>query len=50
MNDPSSQYLISWARMGAAKKETEGIELAQKLWDWLEEQIQKHRDRDQDQG
>ena len=29
--------------MGEAKKDTEDAELAQKLWDWLNEQIQKHQ-------
>ena len=37
------QYLIPWARMGEAKKETENTVLAQKLWDWLAEQAQKHQ-------
>ncbi|KZT70280.1 NAD(P)-binding protein [Daedalea quercina L-15889] len=42
--DFGGKYLIPWARMGTAKKETEDPELAKKLWDWLEEQIRKHQD------
>ncbi|OSC98629.1 NAD-P-binding protein [Trametes coccinea BRFM310] len=30
------QYLIPWARVGRAKKETDDPEIGRKLWDWLE--------------
>ncbi|CDO73874.1 hypothetical protein BN946_scf185016.g31 [Trametes cinnabarina] len=33
---PVTNYLIPWARVGRAKKETGDVELARKLWDWLE--------------
>ncbi|KZT06459.1 NAD-P-binding protein [Laetiporus sulphureus 93-53] len=33
------KYLIPWARVGKAKPETDNLELGQKLWAWLEEQV-----------
>ncbi|KAI0821738.1 NAD-P-binding protein [Trametes gibbosa] len=30
------QYLVPWARMGRARKETDDAALGRKLWDWLE--------------
>lgn len=34
------QYLIPWARVGEAKKETNDPKIAQELWAWLESQVQ----------
>ncbi|KAH9847103.1 NAD-P-binding protein [Lenzites betulinus] len=33
------QYLIPWARVGRARKETDDAELGRKLWDWLEDAV-----------
>ncbi|OCH84893.1 NAD-P-binding protein [Obba rivulosa] len=33
------KYLIPWARVGAARKETDDPLTGQKLWTWLEEQV-----------
>ena len=33
------QYLIPWARVGRAKKETEDPEIGRKLWEWLENEV-----------
>jgi len=34
-----TQYLVPWARVGSAKKETNDPETGRKLWEWLEEQV-----------
>jgi retinol dehydrogenase-12 len=34
-----TQYLVPWARIGVARKETQNVENAKKLWDWLEDQV-----------
>jgi hypothetical protein len=34
-----TQYLVPWARAGAARKETQNLENATKLWTWLEDQV-----------
>jgi len=34
------KYLVPWARVGAPLKETQDPELGEKLWDWLEEQVE----------
>lgn len=33
------QYMIPWARLGEAKKETNDPEIAKELWAWLESQV-----------
>ncbi|KAI8995252.1 NAD-P-binding protein [Trametes punicea] len=33
------KYLIPWARVGRAKKETDDPELGRKLWEWLENEV-----------
>ncbi|EIW52753.1 NAD-P-binding protein [Trametes versicolor FP-101664 SS1] len=33
------QYLIPWARVGRAKKETDDPELGRKLWAWMEDAV-----------
>lgn len=38
----SGKYLIPWARLGTPKKGTQDVELAMKLWDFLEEEVKKH--------
>ncbi|KAJ7449545.1 NAD-P-binding protein [Mycena latifolia] len=35
----SGKYMIPWARVGKAHKDTDDREQAAKLWDWLDEQI-----------
>lgn len=36
------QYMIPWARLGKVKKETNDVESAKALWDWLEEQVKEN--------
>ena len=38
----SGKYFIPWARPGTPKKGTQDVELATKLWDFLEEDVKKH--------
>lgn len=33
------QYLIPWARIGKARKETADRETGRKLWEWLENEV-----------
>ncbi|KAH9942254.1 NAD(P)-binding protein [Epithele typhae] len=33
------QYLVPWARLGAAREETQDRQLGRKLWAWLEAQV-----------
>ncbi|KAH9895862.1 NAD-P-binding protein [Cubamyces lactineus] len=33
------EYLIPWARVGRARKETENPEIGRKLWEWLENEV-----------
>lgn len=37
-----SQYLVPWARVGAASAAAQDGALAKKLWGWLEEQAAAH--------
>lgn len=35
-------YFIPWARVATPKKGTQDVQLAIKLWDFLEEDVKKH--------
>ena len=38
VTDASFKYLVPWARVGNARKETHDPETRDRLWTWLEEQ------------
>ena len=37
--DMNGKYLIPWAREGPVRKEATDPKLAEKMWEWMEEQV-----------
>jgi len=40
--DANGKFFIPWARMGKSNAAAEDLHVGEKLWDWLEEQRNKH--------
>jgi len=38
----SGRYFIPWARAGTPRKGTQDLDVALKLWDFLEEEVKKY--------
>jgi len=38
----SGRYFIPWARVGTPRKGTQDLDLAMKLWDFLEEEVRRN--------
>jgi len=37
---PIFQYLVPWARIGAAREDSQSPEIGKQLWTWMEEQVE----------
>lgn len=38
----SAQFLVPWARPGPLSRKADDVELAQRMWDWLQAQVERH--------
>jgi hypothetical protein len=41
LTDYGFQYLIPWARVGPARKDSQTPEIGKELWTWMEEQVER---------